>query len=78
MTQSLRTCTVLIWTNGTVHRYAVLAGKMSGRGFNAKFDSSTAMLVWSGDCTEAPSRGLYRSFTKRFATATFPAVPWQV
>lgn len=78
----MRTCTTLIFTDGSRSRYAVMQGKMKGR----YFDAHSANIIATYD---RPSQvggiferataleTLYRELTAIHATKEAPAVRWQ-
>jgi hypothetical protein len=69
---TMRICTVMYYTNGTVSRYHVLRGKMNRGG--KSFNSHTARIVASYEITGTPD---YRAMTARHATPQVTAVYWQ-
>jgi hypothetical protein len=71
--KNLRTCTTMIFTDGTNSRYAVMRGKMRGKAFNAHSADIVAEYDFSHPVTEAD----YRTMTAKHATLQAPAVYWQ-
>lgn len=77
----MRTCTTMIYTDGTTSRYGVFRGKMIDRAF----DLHRAELIATYDLTgEEKTRvyfdgryEFYRETTARHATKDAPAVYWQ-
>jgi hypothetical protein len=67
----MRTCTVMIYTDGTTSRYAVMRGPMRGK----TFDSNAATKVAVYELTGAKPD--YVAMTARHVTPHAPAVPWQ-
>jgi hypothetical protein len=67
----MRTCTIMLYTDGKVSRYAVMRGPMRGKAFNAH----AADIVAVYESTEAGPD--YAAMTARHATKEAPAVRWQ-
>ncbi len=66
----MSTCTMMIYTDGTISRYAVMKGLMKRKSFNAH--NATTIAVY--EITSTPN---YVDMTSRHATIEAPAVPWQ-
>jgi hypothetical protein len=67
----LRTCTVMIYTDGHESRYATMRGPMRRQ----CFDAHRADIV--GSFTLNDTRPDYRAMTATHATPAAPAVDWQ-
>lgn len=68
--RNLRTCTVMVMTDGRRSLYHVMCGPMRGKSFNA----ARAIVV---GCYEITSYADYAALTAIHATEQAPAVDWQ-
>lgn len=68
----LRTCTTMVYTDGTTSRYAVMVGPITKRGaFNAQRADIVAIYEL---VKQAPD---YKAMTAKHATTVAPAIFWQ-
>lgn len=67
----LRTCTIMVMTDGTNSTYGVFQGPMKGKCFN----SHKADMITSYTVIGKPD---YVAMTAKHATIDAPAVDWQV
>ena len=67
----MRTCTVMIYTDGTTSRYAVMRGPMRGGTFDSNVATKIAVYKLTG------AKPDYVAMTARHVTLQAPAVQWQ-
>lgn len=79
----MRTCSTMIFTDGTNSKYAVMRGPMRGKTFNAH--AAEIVAVYERRCTDTNSfaarvadiQDYERKITAKHATREAPAVHWQ-
>ena len=68
--KNLRTCTVMVYTDGKTSRYAVMQGPMGRKGFNCNRADIVAIY-------EIQGKPDYAVMTAKHASVQAPAVHWQ-
>ena len=66
-----RTCTTMVYTDGTTSKYAVMQGRARGNVFYSRDADVVAVYTL---VNEQPD---YRAMTARHATPQAPAIRWQ-
>ncbi len=73
----MRTCTTMIYTDGTKSRFAVMRGKMRGKYFNAHTAEIVATYETAATGNVDAMVTLEKKLTSQYATEKAPAVYWQ-
>ena len=77
MKSKLATCTVMVMTDGTISKYAVMVGPMGKKYFNAHKAKTVATYVMPSTGSHIAIELFEREMTAKHATAEAPPVPWQ-